>query len=480
MVRQRFFANEVLKKVKQLLQTDSLRKRIEAASSLYRYFDELPESQGKPEYEDFCGQLKLEIKLLLLDSLKTTDLEYEEFMQLSFMLKTVDQELNSQLDKGQKLSLQLLGTLYSVLTLPKNEDSELSKAFAFFGPLDLERVQQSLKKLLHTRLAPEHFGKIVYAFYQPSSGYGSGYVPEFDYYGLLEYIVEATHGKETIYDFLVWSAGDKRFLNEKQEIDVNYKAAVSRFFDRHAPRALRDKEIRLKLFATPNESFIALYKAIKLRQSGKLVRYAIKNRRKLTRLGLIIVPLIALLIIFRNPIGIGLAAIGPAPVIYVDEIPETSTDATVNVTLSAEDADPSVSLYVNGQLAGSGKATTTLDLKDGDNTFEFKAVNRGGKESKAVQKRVSFSSPSPIVTVEALPETTRSNTVTVKVTALDRNDPGPTLYINGQAVGQGSATKAVTLTPGENTIEIKAGNKQGKMSTPILKKIKYEAASATR
>ncbi|WP_171654802.1 cadherin-like beta sandwich domain-containing protein [Paenibacillus foliorum] len=478
MVQQRFFANEVLKKVKRLLQTDSLRKRIEAASTLYSYFEELPERQEKRQYEDFCGQLKLEIKLQLLDGLKIADLEYEDMMQLSFMLETVDQELNSHLDKSQKLFLQLLATIYRVLTLTKKEDSELSKAFDIFGPLDLERVQQSLKKLLSTRIASEHFSKIVYAFYQPGSGNGSGYVAEFDYYGLLQYIAEATRGTETIYDFLVWSANDQRFLNLKQEIDANYKAAVSKFFDIHAPRAFRDKEIRLKLLATPNESFVALYNAIKLRQSGKLVRFAVKNRRRLTRLGLVIVPLVVLLIIFRNPIGIGLAAIGPAPVILIDEIPAISKEATITVMISAKDEDPSVSLYVNGQLAGNGKVSKTMELLDGDNAFEFKAVNRGGKESEVVKKRVAFSSPTPIVTVEALPESTRNNSVTVKITALDRNDPSPTLYINGQAVGQSSASKTINLTPGENLIEIKAGNKQGKMSEPIVKKIKLESTAA--
>ncbi|MFD0679180.1 MULTISPECIES: GAP1-N2 domain-containing protein [unclassified Paenibacillus] len=478
MVQQRFFANEVLKKVKRLLQTDSLRKRIEAASSLYRYFEELPERQERRQYEDFCGQLKLEIKLLLLDGLKITDLEYEDMMQLSFMLELVDQELNSHLDKSQKLNLQLLATIYRVLKVNEKEDSELRKAFDFFGPLDLERVQQSLKKLLGMRIASEHFSKIVYAFYQPGSSNGSGYVAEFDYYGLLQYIAEATRGTETIYDFLVWSANDQRFLNMKQEIDANYKAAVSKFFDMNAPRAFRDKEIRLKLLATSNESFVALYKAIKLRQAGKLIRFVVKNRRRLTRLGLIILPLIILIIIFRNPIGIGLAAIGPAPAILIDEIPAISKEAVITVTVSAKGEDPTVSLYVNGQLEGNGKVTKNLDLLDGDNTFEFKAVNRGGKASEVVKKKVSFSSPTPIVTVEALPETTRNNSITVKITALDRNDPSPTLYINGQAVGQSSASKAVSLTPGENLIEIKAGNKQGKMSEPIVKKIKMEPAPA--
>ncbi|MDF2958445.1 MAG: hypothetical protein K0S39_180 [Paenibacillus sp.] len=478
MVQQRFFVNEVLKKVKQLLQTDSLRKRIEAASTLYRFFDELPEREGKRQYEDFCDQLKLEIKLSLLDSLKPANLEYEDLLHLGFMLESTDRELNSHLDNSQKLSLQLLATIYRVLTLSKKEDSELSKAFEKFGPLDLERLQESLKKLFSIRMAPEHFSKIVYAFYQPSLGNGSGYVAEFDYYGLLEYITYSTKGTDTIYDFLVWSADDKRFLNPKQGIDANYKAAVSKYFDMHDPRAFRDKQIRLKLLATPNESFIALYKAIKLRQSGKLIRFIVKNKRRLVRLGLVIVPLAVLLVLLRNPIADGLAAIGPAPVIVVDEVPAVSTEATLTLQASAEDGDPGVSLYLNGQLAGNGKIRTTVELRDGDNIFDFKAVNRGGKESEVVQKKIAFNAPTPIVTVEALPETTRNNTVTVKVTALDSYDPSPTLYINGQAAGQSSAAKAVTLTLGDNTIEIKAGNKLGKMSQPILKKIKYEPAPA--
>ncbi|WP_246079482.1 cadherin-like beta sandwich domain-containing protein [Paenibacillus piri] len=477
-VQQRFFANEALKKVKQLLQTDSLRKRVETAAALYHYFDELPGRRDKPQYEDFCGQLKLEIKLQLLDGLKLANLEFEDFQHLGFMLESVDQELNNCLDKSQKQSLQLLATLYRTLTLNKPQDSELAKAYGIFGPVDLERVQESLKKLLHTRISPAQFGKIAYAFYQPGTSFGSGYVAEFDYYGLLEYIAEATKDTETIYDFLVWSAEDNRFLNEKQEIDANYKVAVSKYFDVHDRKAFRDKQIRLKLMAVPNASFVALFKAIRHRHSGKLVRLLSKHKRRLTRLGLVIIPLVVLLVIFRNPIGIALAAIGPAPVITVGDVPETAAEAAVNVTVSAQNDDPTVQLYVNGKLAGSGQASAIVELKDGSNTIEFKAVNRGGKESKVVQKQVAFNAPTPIVTIEPLPESTRNGNITIKVKALDSNDPAPTLYVNGQAAGQSSASKAINLTPGENTIEVKASNKLGKMSEPIVKKIKYEPAGA--
>jgi hypothetical protein len=478
MVQQRFFANEVLKKVKQLLQTDNSQKQIEAANALYRFFDELPEREGKQQYEDFCGQLKLEIQLELLDGLKSGNLEFEDIIQLGFMLESTDRELLSQLDSRQKQSLHLLGTIYKVLSLSKKEDSELVKAIDRLDTLDLDRVQQALKRLLAVRITSDNFSKIVYAFYQPNLSGGSGYAAEFDYYGMLQYIGAGSKDKGIIYDFLVWTADDKRFLNPRLGMDANYKAAVSKYFDMNAPRAFRDKEIRQKLLAVANPSFEALFKAIKLRQSGKWVRFFIKNRRRLVRIGLVVLPLIILLLIFRNPLLDAVAYVGPAPLIVVDPVPTASTVPSVTFKASAENADPTVQLFMNGQLVGSGKSSTTVELRPGDNSFEFKAVNRGGKASDVIRRDVNFAVPSPIVTIEALPETTRNNTVAVKVGALDSNDPSPTLYINGQAVGQTSITKTIPLTPGENTIEIKAGNKLGKMSEPIFKKIKYEPAAS--
>jgi hypothetical protein len=475
-VEQRFFANEILKKVKRLLQTDTVFKKVEAANALFRYFDELPERANKPHYEDFCGQLKLEIQLELLETLKPTSLEYDDIVQLGFLLEKTDQELNSHLNSRQKQTMHLLGTIYKVLLMAKKEDSELVKAIDRLDTLDLERVQESLKKLLFLRITPEHFSKIVYAFYRPSLGRNSGYVAEFDYYGMLEYVAEK--GRDMIYDFLVWSAEDSRFLNPKQGIDANYRAAVSKFFDVHAPKAFRDKEIKQKLLASQNDSFIAFYNVIKLRQSEEWVRFLVKNKRLLTRSGLTIVAIVVLLIVFRSPLAMLIAYMGPAPVLVVEAMPVDSAASTVTLEASADHADPGVQLFVNGEFIGNGKASKTLDLKDGNNVFEFKAVNRGGKASEVIRKEVTYVMPAPIVTIEALPEVTRNNTIVVKVGAADIHDPNPTLFINGQAAGQTNVTKTVELKPGDNTIEIKAVNNSGKASEPILKKIKYEPAAA--
>ncbi|NHN33013.1 GAP1-N2 domain-containing protein [Paenibacillus agricola] len=474
MVQQRFFTNEVLKKVKRLLQTDTVIKQVEAANTLYRYFDELPERANKPQYEDFCGQLKLEIRLELLESLKPASLEYEEIVQLGFMLEKTDQELNSHLDSRQRLTMHLLSTIYKILLMAKKEDSELVKAIDRLDTLDLERVQEALKKLLFSRIAPEHFSKIVYAFYRPSLGRNSGYVAEFDYYGLLEYLMEK--GRDMVYDFLVWSAEDSRFLNPKQGIDANYRAALSKFFDIHAPRAFRDKDIKQKLMATQNDSFIAFYKVVKLRQSEEWVRFLVKNKRLLTRSVLSLLGLIVLLVVFRSPLMMLIAYIGPAPVLVVEAMPIDNNASTVTLQATADEADSNVQLFINGEFIGNGKGSKTVELQDGNNVFEFKAVNRGGKASEVVRKELTYAMPAPIVTIEALPEVTRNSTITIKVGAADVHDPSPTLYINGEAAGQSSVTKTVDLKPGENMIEIKATNKRGKTSEPILKKIKYEPA----
>ncbi|OXM83742.1 cadherin-like beta sandwich domain-containing protein [Paenibacillus rigui] len=480
----RFFSNEVLKKIKLLLQARDAQKRIELISTLFRYFDQVPDRYGKREYDDFIGQLKLEIQLELLGELELNQLRYEDAIRLRFMVDPIDPELLQNMNKSSRQSLILLGILYRMLTLEPGEEAEALEAFQSLGPMELDKVQETLQRLLADRLDAGRFRALTYAFYQPDADPDRGYAASvYNYDRMLEYIAANTAGTGLMYDFLLWSAEDDRFLDAKGDMNPNYRAAVAKYFDRHDPAAFRQKPVREQLLATGNASFAALFQTIKLKQSPAWVRLLVKNKRKLIRSGLIALPVfVLLLVVLWNPIGNWLASFGPPPEIAVEALPETATamNLALKAAVKGEAAETGkVQLFLNGKYMGNGAMNTTVMLHDGENVFEFKAVNRGGTSSEVVTKKVTYNMPAPVVKHGAIPDTSKTGSVTITATATDPNDPSPAIFINGQQVGQGSVSYALALVPGDNPVEIKAGNKYGKSSETIKKTIKYTAAVST-
>ncbi|MFE5323543.1 hypothetical protein ACFQ88_33160 [Paenibacillus sp. NPDC056579] len=471
-----FFIKEISKKCKILLQK-SAHKRVETAEALFAYFESLSDLFEQGGYDEVCRQWKLEIELELLNGLDAAGLSYEDTVRLGFMVDPIDRELFQSADKAKRQTLIVVGLLYRVLKLEPEEEEQALEALRDLGPVDLEQVQEALRRLLRDRIDESRFRLIPFGFYLPSSGSGAGYSSDFDYHRILEYVFTNTSGTETIYDFILWTAENSRFLDGKGNIDPNYKAALSRYFDHYDTRAFRNKAVREKLLATDNESFAVLFKAMKLKQSGSLIRFFVRNKRKLIRSGLVAVPVLALLLfLLWNPLLNWFASFGPPPEIEVGDLPATST--TMNVQLKAsvkgeESKRASVKMYLNGQYVANGAIETTVSLHDGENVFEFKAENRGGVVSEVITKKVMYSMPTPTLTHGPIAETSKMATVTITATAKDTNDPSPTIYVNDQAVGQGSVTTMVNLVAGDNVIELKAGNKYGKMSETIKKTVKY-------
>ncbi|TXK83796.1 cadherin-like beta sandwich domain-containing protein [Paenibacillus sp. N3.4] len=478
---QRFFTNEVLKKSNQLLQRDT-RKRIEAAVSLHGYFAELPSLYGKKRYEDFCNQLKLEIKLKLLEELNLAQLSYEDVIALGFVVDPLDEDLYRHADKSKKQLLILIGILYCVLMLRPGEENDAVEALRGLGPVELENVQESIKRLLADRIDLTRFSSIPLAFYKPQAEQGLYHSLAYNYEGLLEFIRGSSVETDRVHDFIIWSASDSRFLDLKGGINPHYKASISKYFQLRDTRAFKDKLVRQKLLAINNESFAVLFRTIKLKQSGKFVRFFVRNKRRLVRNGLIAAPfIIILLFVFWNPMMNWMASFGPPPIIVVEPLPEKSP--TMNLALKATVKGTAknglnVKMYVNGQYISNGAVDTTVMLHDGENLFDITGVNRGGKSSEIIRQKVMYSMPIPTLTHGPIPETTKNSSITISVSAKDTNDPSPTIYINGQSVGQGSISQTINLVAGENPIEIKAGNNFGKMSDTIKKTVKYDPGSA--
>lgn len=393
---QHFFRNEVLKKMKRLLKAEKSR-RFELAKNSYIYFDRLPEREGKPQFEDFCMQIKLEIQLELMEDLTPTELSYEDFMQLEFMLDPPQPDLLHNLNSGERMTLDLLIAVYQVLTLERRKPSDVVTSIEKLGPLDLERAQELLKRTLGDKVGPETFGKIACAFIRPDAGArgGGGYEAGYDFDRMLEYVAARTRGTDTIYEFMLWSAGDSRFSGGSG-IDVHYRAALTRYFDRHDPKAFKNKPVQDLLLDVPNEAFAAVFKEIKLKQAPGILQFVLRRKRKLFRLGILVLPLLLIIVLlstFWTPMT-G-AILRPAPTLTVEALPEKTAQPVVTVKASATDGgyDPNPSIFINGKLAGKGKAAEPVVLMIGENTIEIKAENKYGKASETITKKVQLDLP---------------------------------------------------------------------------------------
>jgi len=158
------------------------------------------------------------------------------------------------------------------------------------------------------------------------------------------------------------------------------------------------------------------------------------------------------------------------PVLTVNNVPATTDKELLTLSWTVQDKnDYSPKVYLNGdQLYGSN---TSVTLKEGTNTFTFRAVNSAGKSTE-VTKTVVLNGGAPNLTVEPIPDTTDKSFITVSWNVQDRNDYNPKIYINGQQMYGSNTT--VNLTPGLNTITVKAVNKLGKI-TEITKTITFSS-----
>lgn len=167
------------------------------------------------------------------------------------------------------------------------------------------------------------------------------------------------------------------------------------------------------------------------------------------------------------------------PVLSLDQIPETSSSKTVTLSGKATDKNDSYpKIYMNDELVGEyGSFNKSVTLKEGVNTFTFKAVNSLGKSSAAATKTITFAVDSPVLTLDLIPETSSGKTVTLSGKASDKNDSYPKIYMNDALVGEyGSFNKTVTLQEGTNTFTFKATNSLGKSSESVTKTITFNVS----
>jgi len=146
---------------------------------------------------------------------------------------------------------------------------------------------------------------------------------------------------------------------------------------------------------------------------------------------------------------------GPDLTVY--DVPSTTNKETITLNWTVKDAnDPYPQVYVNDKLQYSNSLTVTLE--EGENVFEFRAVNSYGKTTN-VTKRVTFASVGPVLKVNPVPNETDEDRITISWSVSDANDSYPVVYVDGNRQYSNSTT--VELSPGDNTIDIRAENKFG-------------------
>ncbi|MGZ9585608.1 S-layer homology domain-containing protein [Paenibacillus marinisediminis] len=172
------------------------------------------------------------------------------------------------------------------------------------------------------------------------------------------------------------------------------------------------------------------------------------------------------------------------PNLQVNSIPEQTANEKLTVSGTVTDKnDGYPTLYINDQKVSvssyNGSFSEEYTLRNGENTFVFKAVNKNGKET-VVTKRVTFNADGPVLRVNDLPAVSTNETITISGTVTDKNDSYPTVYLNDEklyvASYNGAFSQEVKLKEGVNTFTIRATNKAGK-SSKVTKSIEFSVGA---
>lgn len=174
-----------------------------------------------------------------------------------------------------------------------------------------------------------------------------------------------------------------------------------------------------------------------------------------------------------------------------------SNRPTIKWTVTDDDSGvngDTISIAIdNGTAITSGIAKTAIDggyecsytpetaLSDGSHTIAVNAQDNDG--NSAVQKSISFSvdTVAPVLTINSPVDGSMTNNATCVVsgTTNDATSSPVVVTINGSAVTineNGSFTKSVVLSEGENTITIVATDSAGK-STTITRKVTLDTGA---
>ena len=165
-----------------------------------------------------------------------------------------------------------------------------------------------------------------------------------------------------------------------------------------------------------------------------------------------------------------------SPEITFINCPSVTEQKNISIQGKINGDNTDAKLYLNDQevtISYDGSFSKIVSLTEGDNSYVFRAVNTYGK-STSVVKTIKYISQivAPTLTVDEVPTSVDTSTVTISGNMSDTLDPAAKVYVNDQLVSNvtGNWTTTLTLTEGTNKIIINATNSYGK-SVTIVKTI---------
>ncbi len=153
------------------------------------------------------------------------------------------------------------------------------------------------------------------------------------------------------------------------------------------------------------------------------------------------------------------------PIVTLEPIQATTKVGGVMLVGYVSDInDPDVNIFINGVHIGVGNFEKYYELTLGGNAFTVIAINKYGIKSDPVVAKIIYAPDVPIIYLDSsIPTITYSDTIDIKGYLIDF-DIDCKLYINDSKVSflmDGSFSRKVKLTLGENLITVKAVNKAG-------------------
>jgi len=168
-----------------------------------------------------------------------------------------------------------------------------------------------------------------------------------------------------------------------------------------------------------------------------------------------------------------------APEVTFANMPETTTKKKITITGSVKDSNDSrPSFHINDVSASidyRSNFSKSYTLKEGENTFVFKAKNKDGKET-IITKKIVLETSKPTI-IANVPETANKESIKIEVGIEDENYSirEMNVSINGRTLSYSypGFSYYMNLVEGVNTITIVAVNPAGKR-TEVQKVIEYK------
>ncbi|MEK5480155.1 glycosyltransferase [Paenibacillus sp. FSL R5-0407] len=245
----------------------------------------------------------------LLSELDLDRLTKEQLLSAEF-LSRIDGKAWVRDQKDTRLSgnAAMLYALHRMFT----EDKPDVEVFDGLGLMEVDRVQQIVRRWLQGEIRPSEFHRLALAFYRESE---SGFV---EYVALFDYLRRNADNKEMIYEFMLWSQAHPHFSRPRGLVPA-YGSAILAYFKRHDKSAFKSRDYRRNYFSKAGKALGSVFDKAKLELSSPLSRLLVKNRKAVVAASAVLCLLVIVIV------G-GLWVLKETGVIGKDDNPPATTD----------------------------------------------------------------------------------------------------------------------------------------------------------